>query len=446
MEKADVIAAIATAAGRAAVGIVRISGPNLRPLFAPLLGRALRPRVAALSDFLAGDGVAIDRGLAVYFPGPHSYTGEDVLELQGHGGPVVLRRLLRRCLELGARAAEPGEFTRRAFLNDKLDLAQAESVADLIEASSEAAARAAMRSLQGEFSQQIELLVRGLVDLRALVEALLDFPEEEIEFPQRQGIEERLKALVSGLGSIQRAARSGALLREGSIVVLIGRPNVGKSSLLNRLAGEELAIVTEIPGTTRDTIRQELLIEGVPIHVVDTAGLRESVDRIEQLGMARTRDIIQKADVAVVVVDTRDGLVEDDEAVLKEVPAKVPRVIVFNKIDLSGETPQVSNTERGSELRVSARTGAGIEMLRHEILAAVGWQPLEEGVFLARERHLSALQLAAEHLNRASEVLESIELIAEELRLAQERLVELTGGFTADDLLGEIFSRFCIGK
>jgi tRNA modification GTPase len=347
---------------------------------------------------------------------------------------------------LGARAAEPGEFTRRAFLNDKLDLAQAESVADLIEASSEAAARAAMRSLQGEFSQQIELLVRRLVDLRALVEALLDFPEEEIELPQRQGIEERLNALVSGLGSIQRAARSGALLREGSIVVLIGRPNVGKSSLLNRLAGEELAIVTEIPGTTRDTIRQELLIEGVPIHVVDTAGLRESVDRIEQLGMARTRDIIQKADVAVVVVDTRDGLVEDDEAVLKEVPAKVPRVIVFNKIDLSGETPQVSNTERGSELRVSARTGAGIEMLRHQILAAVGWQPLEEGVFLARERHLSALQLAAEHLNRASEVLESIELIAEELRLAQERLVELTGGFTADDLLGEIFSRFCIGK
>ncbi len=446
MAKADVIAAIATAAGRAAVGIVRISGPDLRPLFTPLLGRKLRPRVAALSDLLAGDGVAIDRGLAIYFAGPHSYTGEDVLELQAHGGPVVLRRLLRRCLELGARAAEPGEFTRRAFLNDKLDLAQAESVADLIEASSEVAARAAMRSLRGEFSQQIHALVRGLVDLRVLVEALLDFPEEEIERPQRQEIEERLKTLVSRLGSIQRAARSGALLREGSIVVLIGRPNVGKSSLLNRLAGEELAIVTEIPGTTRDTIRQELLLEGVPIHVVDTAGLRESVDRIEQLGMARTRDIIQRADVAVVVVDTRDGLVEDDEAVLKEVPAKVPRVIVFNKIDLLGEKPQVSKTERGSEVRVSARTGAGMELLRHQILAAVGWQPLEEGVFLARERHLLALQRAAEHLDRASEVLEAVELIAEELRLAQERLVELTGGFTADDLLGEIFSRFCIGK
>jgi tRNA modification GTPase len=446
MERADVIAAVATAAGKSAVGVVRLSGPRLDEFLKSLLGRVPEPRRATLTDFLNADGAPIDTGLALYFPAPHSYTGEDVLELQGHGGPAVLSQLLERCLRLGARMAQPGEFTRRAFLNDKLDLAQAESIADLIEASSEAAARSAMRSLKGEFSKEIGALVSGLVDLRVLVEACIDFPEEDTELLEERGARRRLSALTDAVGKIKHAATTGSLLREGAYVVLVGRPNVGKSSLLNRLAGEDIAIVTEIPGTTRDAIRQHILLEGVPMHVVDTAGLRESTDPVERLGVARTWEAINRADLALVVVDAGSGASCEDADVLRQLPSGIKTIVVANKIDLIGVRAQVSRTDQRVEVHLSALSGEGIDLLRREILRGVGWHPGEEGVFLARQRHLDALDRAALHLARAQASALQLEIFAEELRLAQMALSEITGEFSADDLLGEIFSRFCIGK
>lgn len=446
MSRNDIIAAIATAPGRAGIGVVRISGPHLAELCGRIVSRRLPPRRAVLAEFLDAQGGVIDYGIALYFPAPHSYTGEDVLELQGHGGPMVLQLLLKRCLELGARLAEPGEFTRRAYLNDKLDLAQAESVADLIDASTARAAHCALRSLQGAFSERIEALTRSLIELRTLAEATLDFPEEDIEFLGRADAEGRLAAVRAELVKVQQASQQGSLLREGMHVVLAGRPNVGKSSLLNRLAGEELAIVTEIPGTTRDAIRQSINVNGVPAHIIDTAGLRDSTDPVEKLGIARTWAAIERADLVLLVIDCTTGETAGDEAILARLPGSLPCIRVMNKIDLIGRAPGVERRDGATVVWLSARTGEGVDFLRQALLDVVGWRGEAEGLFMARERHLQALSAAQGHLEQATQVVRQPELFAEELRLAQVALGAITGEFTPDDLLGEIFSRFCIGK
>jgi tRNA modification GTPase len=444
--KPDNIAAIATAPGRGGIGVVRISGAGLAAMAATLTGRELSPRTATYTPFLAADGSMLDQGIALFFPAPHSYTGEEVLELQGHGGPAVLQSVLQRCLELGARLAQPGEFTQRAFLNDKMDLAQAESVADLIDATTEQAARSAMRSLQGEFSAAIHAAVDKLIDLRMLVEATLDFPEEEIEASDRLLCEDKLRVVSSELERIAGLAKQGSILREGAQVVLVGAPNAGKSSLLNRFAGEEVALVSDIPGTTRDTIRQSLQVRGVPLHLIDTAGLRESSDVVEQMGMDRTRQALARADVVLVLLDESQPRAEPEEqAVLAQLPARTPRLYLHNKIDLSGHQPGVEMRGEETHLYLSAKTGVGMPILEEKLLAIIGWHQ-ETGVFMARARHLEALTAAARHLAEAGQQLDRPELFAEELREAQEALNSITGEFSADDLLGEIFSRFCIGK
>jgi tRNA modification GTPase len=397
--------------------------------------------------FLASDQEVIDSGLALYFPGPRSYTGEDVLELHGHGGPVVLQLLLHRCLELGARLAEPGEFTRRAYLNDKLDLAQAESVADLIDASTAQAARCAVRSLQGAFSERLRGLAGSLTELRVLVEATLDFPDENIDAQDRTEAERRFADLLKELAGIEEASRQGSLLREGMHIVLAGQPNVGKSSLLNQLAGQDLAIVTDVPGTTRDAIRQSISLDGVPTHMIDTAGLRESADPVERLGIARTWDLIGRADMVLLIMDARTGETRADQEIVERLPGAIPCVKVMNKVDLTNDTSARIERERTAPVVwLSAKTGEGVSLLREELLRVVGWRGDSEGLFMARERHLSALAVTRSHLQRAKDRAGQTELLAEELRLAQSALGSITGGVTADDLLGEIFSRFCIGK
>jgi tRNA modification GTPase len=438
---AEPIVAIATAPGRGGIGVVRISAGDVGGFALAILGKVPAPRHAMHARFLDADGSVIDEGIALLFPAPHSFTGEAVLELQGHGGPQVLNLVLARCRGLGARLAEPGEFTRRAFLNGKLDLAQAEAVADLIDAQSATAARSAMRSLSGAFSERIGELVEGLKRLRMLVEATLDFPEEEVDFLRQADAFGRLDDIGARLAAVRAEARQGALLREGMTVVLIGQPNVGKSSLLNRLAGFEAAIVTEIAGTTRDTVREAIEIKGVPLHVIDTAGLRDTQDPVEQLGIARTWNAVERADVALLLVDAAHGLTSREEAILQRLPA-IPRLTVHNKIDLSGEPPRQS----GQEVWLSARSGAGMGLLQQKLLELAGWQPGGEGVFMARSRHLDALARGAIHLEQARSVAGQLELFAEELRLAQAALSEITGEFSADDLLGEIFGSFCIGK
>jgi len=442
----DIIAAVSTAPGRGGIGVVRISGPRLENLLRGIVSRPLAPRRATLADFVDARGLAIDQGIAVYFPAPHSYTGEDVLELHGHGGPVVLQLLLKRCLELGARPAQPGEFTRRAYLNDKIDLAQAESVADLIDASTTEAARSAVRSLQGAFSQRIDELLQGLIELRALVEAALDFPDEDVEFIRQADGAGRLAGLQAKLREVMSASQQGSLLREGLRVVLAGRPNVGKSSLLNRLAGEEIAIVTDIPGTTRDAVRQSVSIEGVPVHIIDTAGLRPATDPVEKLGVARTWAAIEHADLVLLLLDATQGEIAADREIMRDLPAGLPRVAVMNKIDLVPHAPALKQGGGGYTVWLSAKTGEGVEFLRRALLESVGWKQGAEGLFMARERHLHALQLAQQHLEQASREMATLEFLAEELRLSQQALGSITGEFTPDDLLGEIFKRFCIGK
>ncbi len=411
-----------------------------------LTGLQPQPRVATLARFLDAAGTEIDEGLLLYFPAPHSYTGEDVLELQGHGGPVVMQLLLRRCLELGARLAEPGEFTRRAYLNEKLDLAQAEAVADLIEASTAAAARSAVRSLSGEFSRRVHQLVDRLIALRMLAEATLDFPEEDIDFMRQADAAARLAHLTDEVGGLLAAARQGSLLRNGLHVVLAGQPNVGKSSLLNRLTGEERAIVTDVPGTTRDALRETIQIHGIPLHVVDTAGLRETEDAVEQIGIARSWREIERADVVLLMADARSGLTPADRAIAARLPSGIERLVVYNKCDLT--TRPAGREQRPDHVGIwlSARTGEGMAALEQELLRVAGWQAGCEDVILARERHLSALETALRHLHAAKTQAGRLELYAEELRLAQDALGAITGEFTPDDLLGEIFSRFCIGK
>lgn len=449
------IVAVATAPGRGAVGIVRVSGHGLAPLIDAICGRRLRPRHAHYGPFQGADGQPIDQGLALYFPAPHSYTGEDVLELQAHGGPVVLQLLLARCLQAlpGLRLAAPGEFTERAFLNDKLDLAQAEAVADLIDASTEAAARSAARAVAGAFSQRISALAERIVRLRMLVEATLDFPEEEIDFLDKAGARQQLADLLPALDAVTAGARQGALLRDGLRVVLAGQPNVGKSSLLNALAGAELAIVTPIPGTTRDRVAETLQIEGVPLHIVDTAGLRgadEACDEVERIGVARSWQAIHEADAVVFLHDlTRRGE-PAYEAAEQRIAAELPAAAVlhvFNKADAAPAVPAGGPTDA---VVLSARTGDGLPALRAALLARAGWQASQEGVVIARARHLQALAAARGHLLAATAHADqrdaALDLLAEELRLAHRALGEITGQFSADDLLGEIFGRFCIGK
>lgn len=444
------IAAIATAAGRGGVGVIRLSGNQLLPIAQALTGKTPTPRRAVYSDFYDAQGNAIDSGILLYFAAPASFTGEDVIELQGHGGPVVMQMLLARCLELGARLAEPGEFTKRAFLNNKLDLAQAESVADLIDASSQAAARMALRSLKGAFSQRIHELVDELINLRMLVEATLDFPEEDIDFLEAADARGRLNRLQQQLDAVLQQAEQGALLREGMNVVLVGAPNVGKSSLLNALAGDDVAIVTDIAGTTRDTVREHITLNGIPVHIIDTAGLRETDDVVEKIGIERSRKAVAEADVALILVDPREGINATTQAILDTLPPTLRRIEVHNKIDLTGDLPTESaHGLSGAEkvVKLSAKSGQGLDLLKNVLLAEIGWQGESEGLFLARRRHLAALEKARVELDWAVQCdNHHIELFAEHLRLAQLACNEITGEFTADDLLGVIFSRFCIGK
>ncbi|MCG7656109.1 tRNA uridine-5-carboxymethylaminomethyl(34) synthesis GTPase MnmE [Wielerella bovis] len=453
--KSPTIAAIATANGRGGVGVIRISGKDLLP-FAQAIsgGKTPKPRTALYTDFLAADGSAIDNGLLLYFAAPASFTGEDVIELQGHGGQIVLQMLLQRCLELGARIAEAGEFTKRAFLNNKMDLAQAESVADLIDASSQSAARMALRSLKGVFSQQIHQLVDDLITLRMLVEATLDFPEEEIDFLQAADAKGKLSSLQTQLANILANAQQGAILREGMNVVLVGAPNVGKSSLLNALAGDDVAIVTDIAGTTRDTVREHITLDGVPIHITDTAGLRQTDDIVEKIGIERSEKAVQNADVALVLIDPDEGLNDTTRDILFRLPENLKRIEIQNKIDLKNETAQRLDNLSGSLksgadtlIKLSAKTGTGLDLLKTALLQQIGWQGESEGLFLARTRHIHALQAAQTELDNAAMCgNHQLELLAEHLRLAQVACSQITGEFTADDLLGVIFSRFCIGK
>jgi tRNA modification GTPase len=447
----DTIAAIASAPGRGAVGVIRISGYQVPQIAMGLLGLLPAPRHARFCSFLDARGHSIDAGLALYFPAPASYTGEHVLEIQGHGGALIVDLVLQRVLELGCRMARPGEFSERAFLNGKLDIAQAEAIADLIDAGTAAAARAAVRSMQGEFSARIAELKSRITGLRAYVEAAIDFPDEEIDFLSDRALRERLAAVFAAFESITAAARQGALLREGLKIVIAGKPNAGKSSLLNRLAGDEVAIVTDVPGTTRDVLRQQVHLDGLPLNLVDTAGLRSALDVVEAEGVRRARNEIANADRVLYVLDgtAAEGHPESWAQELAELPEGIPVTLVFNKTDLTGGPPRLDDTASPPRVFLSARTGAGLDLLRTHLKEAAGYIKSESGAFAARRRHLDALERAREFVESAAGILSTtraFELFAEDLRLAQHALGEITGEFTSDDLLGEIFGSFCIGK
>jgi len=447
--QSDTITALATPAGRGGVGIIRVSGPRAAEFALQLLGKLPPPRQAAYLPFHDLDGKIIDSGLALYFPNPHSFTGEDVLELQGHGGPVVLDLLLQQILQLGARLARPGEFSERAFLNDKIDLAQAEAIADLIEAGSEQAARSAMQSLQGVFSDWVHATVEALTELRMFVEAAIDFPEEEIDFLADERLIDKLLFLREDIERVMVTAHQGQLLREGMRIVLAGQPNTGKSSLLNALAGRESAIVTEVPGTTRDVLKEEINIDGMPLHIIDTAGLRESGDVVEQEGIRRTWREIEQADCVLLLLDDRQGFGNVELEILKQLPQRLPVTRVFNKIDLTGAQAEVVEDEHGIKVKLSAKSGEGIDLLRDHLKTRVGYQGTTDGLFMARRRHLDALERARSHIEKGFEQLQThqaAELLAEELRLAQQALAEITGEVSSDELLGRIFTSFCIGK
>ncbi len=448
MNSPDTIVAVASAAGRGAVGVVRVSGPLVPQIAAGILGVLPAPRRARFSKFLDARGRSLDEGLALYFPSPASYTGEHVLELQGHGGALVVDMLLKRLLELGCRMARPGEFSERAYLNGKIDIAQAEAIADLIDAGTTAAARAAVRSMQGEFSARVAELKDGITALRTYVEAAIDFPDEEVDFLSGDALRGRLAAVFGAFESITAAAQQGALLREGLQVVIAGKPNAGKSSLLNKLAQDEVAIVTDVPGTTRDVLRRQVHLDGLPVNLIDTAGLRRAVDVVEAEGVRRAHSEIAKADRVLYVLDAAGP---PDAAELEQLPPEVPVTLIFNKIDLSGTSPRLEAGDAAGPPRVylSALNGAGLDLLRAHLKQSAGYQDSESGAFSARRRHLDALRRARGHVQDAAEILSStraFELFAEDLRLAQQALGEITGEFTSEDLLGEIFSSFCIGK
>jgi tRNA modification GTPase len=446
----DTIAAVASAPGRGAVGVIRISGADVPRIASQILGFLPAPRLAQLTNFLDAGGESIDRGLALYFPAPASYTGEHVLELQAHGGTLVGDMLLQRLLELGCRMARPGEFSERAFLNGKIDIAQAEAIADLIDAGTTAAARAAVRSMQGEFSARIHSLQGQLTELRMLVEAAIDFPDEELEFLPGSVLQDRVSTILTSFDSITAAARQGSLLREGLNVVIAGPPNAGKSSLLNKLVGDEIAIVTDQPGTTRDVLRQHLHLDGLPLNLIDTAGLRATADVIEAEGVRRARNELQRADRVLYIWDAAlAGEPHDFSAALEELPPGVPVTLIFNKIDLTGAAPAVDESSSPARIFLSAKTGEGVGLLRAHLKAGAGYSGGETGALSARRRHLDALARAKTCVAQAAESLtatRAFELFAEELRRAQLALGEITGEFTSDDLLGEIFASFCIGK
>jgi tRNA modification GTPase len=448
----DIIAAVATPPGRGGVGIIRISGKSLQPFLLAFDCPEPSPRLAVFTEFRDNEGELIDQGLLIYFPNPHSFTGEDVLEIQGHGGPVVMDLLLQRVLELGARLAQPGEFSQRAFLNDKIDLAQAEAIADLIDASSRQAARGAMRSLRGDFSERVHGIVERLIELRAFVEAAIDFPEEEIDFLADNSVREKLQQIIASLDGLMASAEQGVILSEGMTVVLAGKPNAGKSSLLNALSGSDVAIVTEIAGTTRDVLRESVHLDGMPLHFVDTAGLRESSDLVEQEGIRRAWREIESADRILFVADIAENHQVDITTLWPEFfqkfPEKANLTLVLNKVDkLAAPMPEVEGSI--PSFAISAKTGLGLDNLKHHLKECMGYRESSEGNFLARRRHLRGLQNTLNTLNDGMRQLDEHragELLAEDLRLAQHHLGEITGEFSSDDLLGVIFSRFCIGK
>jgi len=450
MKSNETIAAIATPPGRGGIGIVRVSGSEVPRIAQAVLHRLPKPRYADYGPFYNSDNHIIDQGIALYFPAPHSFTGEHVLELQAHGGPIVLQWLLEAVVAQGARLAEPGEFSKQAFLNDKLDLAQAEAIADLIEASSEQAARSALRSLQGDFSIQVNALVEALIALRIYVEAAIDFPEEEIDFLSDGKVAGQLQEILDQLKQVLATAQQGVLLHEGMSVVILGRPNAGKSSLLNALSGQETAIVTDIAGTTRDIVKAEIQIDGMPLHILDTAGLREATDAVEQIGIERAWQALEVADRVLLVLQAGESIHPEDQAILERLPAELPVTLIRNKIDLINGLPKLETDEAGrTVIWLSAKHRQGLDLLKQHLKSVMGFANTSEGVFMARKRHLEALQTALHFVETGQAQLETFaagELLAEDLRQAQQALSEITGRFSSDDLLGKIFTSFCIGK
>ncbi len=444
----DNIVAVATATGYAGIGVIRISGTNLLPLISQLCHKDnIKPRYAHYGDFYDQFGTVIDSGLIIYFAAPNSFTGEEVLELQGHGSPVVLNMLLKRCLELGCRMAEAGEFTKRAYLNGKIDLVQAESIADLIHAESEAAAKGALKSLHGKFSQQIDRISERLINLRMFVEATLDFPEEDIEFIANAKIRDKLAVVQQEIYNLLGTTEQGVILNNGANIVIVGRPNVGKSSLLNALANEDVAIVTDIAGTTRDIVRQKIIIDGIPFNIIDTAGIRVTQDVVEQIGIERALQAAASADLAMILIDDSIGVSEADQQIVDQLPANLPRLYLHNKIDLSGGAAKILAVDGETNIYLSAKHKQGIDLLRSKLLSLIGWnKSTADDIYLARTRHLDAMRKTVRHIDYAFEMWEHLEILAEELRYAHGSLGEITGEFTADDLLGVIFSEFCIGK
>ncbi|MEN9946186.1 MAG: hypothetical protein RLZZ293_572 [Pseudomonadota bacterium] len=442
------IVAIASGSGYAGIGVIRISGSNLANLIYQMLepNLTLKPRYTHYSNFYDNQGNILDSGLVIYFPAPNSFTGEDVIELQAHGSPVVLNMLLKRCVELGCRLAQAGEFSKRAYLNGKLDLVQAESIADLIHADSEASARGAIKSLRGEFSQYIQQINQQLINLRMFVEATLDFPEEDIEFIASAKIQQKLQTLQEQIKILFNSTKQGVLLNNGANIVILGQPNVGKSSLLNALANEDVAIVTPIAGTTRDIVKQKIIINGIPFNIVDTAGIRDTDDLVEQIGIKRALNALEQADLVMILIDNQLGISIEDQNILDQLPVNLPHLVVHNKIDLTNHSPQVMEQNQIKHIYLSAHTHLGVELLREELLNMIGWQNNQQDVFLARTRHLIAMQNAVKHIDNAFQHWQQLEILAEELRYAHTQLGSITGEFSADDLLGEIFTKFCIGK
>jgi tRNA modification GTPase len=458
MSNQDTIAAITTPLGRGGVGIIRVSGPLVQNITKQILGKQISPRYAYYGSFLAEDGSTLDQGIALFFPNPNSFTGEDILELQAHGGSIVLQCLLDRVIVLGAKLAEPGEFSKQAFLNDKMDLTQAEAIADLIDASSEQAAKSALKSLQGAFSKQINSLVEQLIKLRIFVEAAIDFPEEEINFLNDGKVAKQLQAILEQLSRTFKSAQQGVLLSEGMSVVILGRPNTGKSSLLNLLSGKDSAIVTSIAGTTRDIIKEQIQIDGMPLHILDTAGLREAADEVEQIGIQKAWDAIKDADQILVMVQAGENVTnidDEDKAILSKLPSHIPVTLIYNKIDLVGIKPKIKQLTENicghqeTAIWLSAKQPLGLDILKEHLKTSIGFTQTTEGVFIARKRHLNALSSALDFVKTGQQQLEECaagELLAEDLRQAQHALDKITGKFTSEDLLAEIFSSFCIGK
>ncbi len=452
----DTITAIATPLGRGGIGIVRVSGPLVTKITLAITGKQLTPRYAHYGNFLAADGSTLDQGIALFFPNPNSFTGEDVLELQAHGGPIVLQWLLDRVVELGAKLAQPGEFSKQAFLNDKLDLTQAEAIADLIDASSEQAAKSALKSLQGEFSSKINDLVAQLISLRIFVEAAIDFPEEEIDFLNDGKVAKQLQAILDQLHEVFNSAQQGVLLSEGMSVVILGRPNAGKSSLLNALSGKDSAIVTDVAGTTRDIVKEQIQIDGMPLHILDTAGIREATNKVEQIGIQKAWDAIKDAHRVLVVINAEEqaqSIDSEDQIILNALPSHIPVTLIHNKIDLVNIKPKIVTTDKKTAIWLSANKGeiqnTGLDLLKNHLKTSMGFAQTAEGVFMARKRHLNSLRLALTLVKTGQQQLEDYaagELLAEDLRQAQNALSEITGKFTSDDLLGKIFTSFCIGK